>query len=641
MKSLFIGSRFWIGILLFAGPLLTEAGTSIKAIIDATDLPRGLITAEMTVPIESGQMDLYYPQWIEGVHGPTNPIQNLAGLEVTSSEGNAIPWKRHPRDIFRFQADAEGASSVTVKTTYICNQNGVGSTGIDSHGTSQLGIICWNTCLLYPVGESIYDVQIELTLRLPSGWSSASSLTAKIEEASQVTFERVSFQELMDSPLICGEHLRTYDITPKGAPTHTLALVSESKRALNIEDETKQKLTDLVEEAYLLFGGKHNYPYTFLLALSDHLPFIGLEHFRSSLNAVGENALEVDDEEASVTGQLLAHEYGHRWSGKYHRPAGMALDNYNTPKDTRLLWVYEGLDQYLGVVLAARSGLFATEEKTDFEGALTGSWMGLGPTSIRLLRQKGRRFMNLEDTAASSYIRRKSSPNWSSLRRSQDYYAEGGLLWFEIDAILRSETDGKITLDDFNKKFLGRYDAQKPIMPFEESDIINILTDLHQYDWKSLIDDRVRGFHAELSLKVLSRLGYRIEYSPKPTEFDNDASLTSLGMRVGSDGTLRTIIPGGIADKARLSDGDKIVGVNNKKFSANRLKDAIAESPIERRIEVLILRGELFDTVVLPYQEGPKYIDIVRNSNERDLLAEILMPKRKNSNENHVPSEGN
>lgn len=236
MKSKLVGIQFWTALVLVTRPLHTEAATSIKAFIDASDLPRGLLTAEMNFPVEGSQLDLYYPEWIEGVHGPTNPIQNLAGLEVTTPEGKPISWRRNPGDIFRFQADAKDAHSVKVKTTYICNQNGVGSTGIDSHGTSQLGIICWNTCLLYPVGESIYDVQVELTLQLPSGWSWASSLTAKNEEQSQVTFERVSFQELMDSPLICGEHLRTFDITPEDAPTHTLALVSESKRALNLED---------------------------------------------------------------------------------------------------------------------------------------------------------------------------------------------------------------------------------------------------------------------------------------------------------------------------------------------------------------------------------------------------------------------
>lgn len=625
---------FCIGIRLSALALVATGWVGIAAplrvVVDASDLPRGLLTAEITVPTQAGRMDLYYPQWIEGVHGPNNPVSNLAGLEVTTPDGRKIPWNRDPRDVFRFQADAGAAEELIVRTTYICNQSTANSTGIDSHGTSLFGIICWNTCLLYPVGESIYDLDVDLTVRLPEGWSWASSLREKKSEGSSVEFERVSFQELMDSPLICGEVVRTRNITPTGGLPHTLAMVAESKRVLDLGPETLRKLTNLVEEATLLFGRQHNYPYTFLLALSDNLPFIGLEHTRSSLNAVGEKGFE-DDEEASKTGQLLAHEYGHRWCGKYHRPAGMNTEDYNTPKDTRLLWVYEGLDQYIGVVLAARSGLFATKKRTSFEGALRDSWMGIGRTTVSLMRQKGRRFVNLEDTAASSYLRRSGGKHWRSLKRPQDYYFEGALLWFEIDAILREETNGKITLDDFIMSFLGRYDSGRPLMPFTEEDVLRFLNELHPHDWKTLIDERVRGFNEELPLKVLSRLGYRVEYSPKPTDFDRDASLTALGMSVGSDGVIQTIVPGSTADTAALAEGDKIVGVNKKKFGEGRLKDAIAESPVERRIELLILKGEVFETVFLPYADGPKYIDLVRKENAADVLSMILAPKREDA----------
>jgi predicted metalloprotease with PDZ domain len=91
------------------------------------------------------------------------------------------------------------------------------------------------------------------------------------------------------------------------------------------------------------------------------------------------------------------------------------------------------------------------------------------------------------------------------------------LLWYEIDAILREDSDSKITLDDFVRRFLGRYDAAKDMMGFEESDVISILNDLHPYDWQSLIDDRVRGLHDEIPLQVLDRMGYRIEYTSRPT----------------------------------------------------------------------------------------------------------------------------
>lgn len=619
--------------LVLCAALSTQfaSAAAIKAHVDATDLPRGLLTAEITLPVKSGKLDAYYPQWIEGVHGPTNPIQNLAGIEVITPNGESVAWSRHPQDIFRIQSNiANGVRTVTVRTTYICNQPTTNSTGVDTHGNPHLGIICWNTCLLYPVGDSIFELEIDLSLQLPGGWSWGSSLQAKKESDSTIAFQRTTLQDVMDSPLICGENMKRYDITPEGLPNHYLHLASESKRVLNVDDEIIKKYRNLVEEAYLLIGDKHDYEYHFLLVLSNNMPFIGLEHTRSSLNAVSEDGLE-NDAKQTTTGQLLAHEFGHRWCGKYHRPSGMAVFDYNTPKDTRLLWVYEGLDQYLGVVLAARSELFATEKRSSFEGALKDGWMGFGRTLTSLMQQKGRRFMNLEDTAASSYIRRGGSRHWAQLRRPQDYYFEGALLWFEIDAILRAETDGKATLDDFNQRFLGRYDANKPLMPYTEKEIVEILNGLYEYDWQTLIDDRVRSYNQNLPLDVLSRVGYRLEYSPKPTDFDKNDSLTSIGARISGNGTIQSILPGGLADQVKLAEGDQIISVNGKKFSTSRLKDAIAESTAKREIEFMLFKGDDLNTVVVPYADGPKYIDIVRNEDKPDLLEAILKPRREKS----------
>ena len=47
----------------------------------------------------------------------------------------------------------------------------------------------------------------------------------------------------------------------------------------------------------------------------------------------------------------MAHEFVHSWNGKYRRPAGLATSNYDKPMTGELLWVYEGLTEYLGDLL--------------------------------------------------------------------------------------------------------------------------------------------------------------------------------------------------------------------------------------------------------------------------------------------------
>ena len=59
---------------------------------------------------------------------------------------------------------------------------------------------------------------------------------------------------------------------------------------------------------------------------------------------------------------LMAHEFVHSWNGKYRRPAGLATGNYDKPMTGELLWVYEGLTEYLGDLLPVRSGILSADD---------------------------------------------------------------------------------------------------------------------------------------------------------------------------------------------------------------------------------------------------------------------------------------
>jgi hypothetical protein len=70
----------------------------------------------------------------------------------------------------------------------------------------------------------------------------------------------------------------------------------------------------------------------------------------------------------------------------------------------------------------------------------------------------------------------------------------------------------------------------------------------------------------------------------------------------------------------------QVIGVNKKKFGRQRLLDALADSVTLRKIELLLLDGEDFRTVVIDYADGPRYLTLVRDESKPDLLSEILKP---------------
>ena len=231
------------------------------------------------------------------------------------------------------------------------------------------------------------------------------------------------------------------------------------------------------------------------------------------------------------------------------------------------------------------------------------------------MRRQGRRWRPLEDTAVASPILRGASANWNDLRRSQDYYPEGALLWLEVDALLRDLSQGKHSLDDFCKKFLGSDRSEAHVVPYDLPEIVQDLKQLADYDWDTFFArrvDRDASRHRRLRSSAAAAIGCSTQPNPRPfwTTSRNRAARhllsarDSLGLTFSNDGRITDVAPGLPGDKAGLAPGMRVIGVNSKKFSRERLEDALADSVARRKIEFLLLDGDQFRTVTVEYADG-------------------------------------
>jgi predicted metalloprotease with PDZ domain len=379
----------------------------------------------------------------------------------------------------------------------------------------------------------------------------------------------------------------------------------------------------------LLFGTAHYPEYHFLVTCSDDLGHYGLEHHACSINGVRERDLIEDKYRRGWIANLLPHEYAHSWCGKFRRPAGMCTADFHTPQDTKMLWVYEGLTTYLGDLLMVRSGLVSP---ADYRETL--AWH-LGDQ----MHRAGRRWRSLEDTAVANYLLRAPSANWGDLRRDQDFYMEGLLLWLEVDVILRDRSQGRLSLDDFCKRFMGNVPGQEKVVPYEFPEIVQILKELVDFDWEQFFTRRVSSPLESLPLDVVGRCGYRIQYAKKPSgylEYLQQGSVRqgfissrdSLGLSFSLDGRISAVVPGMVGDRAGLAPGMQVIGVNTRKFSRERLEEALTDSAAIQKIELLLLDGDRFRTVVLDYADGPRYLELARDEQKPDVLEKILSPTR-------------
>ena len=640
-------------VVILCGLLAPKARAddgAMRLSIDATDLPRRLLYADLTIPMTAelagpvathgGELALWYPKWVPGSHAPGGPVQNIGWLEFSDQDGAALRWRRTPGEVYRLLVEVpEGSTEVRARIGYICNQPSANSRGLDSFGADAIGLISPNTVLLYPEGVGASSARITTDLTLPRGWKAACALAQREEKPSGVThaYETTTIKRLVDTPILAGEHHRVYTLTPDGVtPVQRLHVFSEIRSAVDIHEDVVKNYANMVEQATKLFGS-HPFPsMDILLATTNELPRNGLEHLHSTMNIIPLGTL---DHPRNLTGwdrMLIPHEYVHAWCGKYRRPAGMATPDFHTPKGTELLWVYEGLTHYLGEVLEVRSGMMSEDE-----------YLWMLQNRIRWSKnQQGKRWRPLADCCAASHTLRAGSENWSDLRRGQDYYAEGALIWLEADAIIRRLTEGQKTLDDFCRVFFAVNPGDTSPKPFGRDEVVRTLGDVAAFDWDGFFRDRIERPLERATLDVALELGYSVRYEGEPAQGPRNArmdrldALDSIGASVSGSGEVRTVHLGSPADRAGLAPRMRIVAVggddrrddgeqspdllHGRMWSAERFVDELARTPVTGRLRLLVTSGDKLREVSIEYEGGPRYMTLVRDGSRPDLLSEIL-----------------
>lgn len=617
--------RRLLAVLLFATcALVADRTPPIRIQVDLTDAARNIFHSKLTIPAKPGPFTLVYPKWIPGNHRPSGPIANVAGLRFETG-GKAINWQRDPVDMYAFHLDIPaGASEITAYLDTLTGTDSAGATG--SAASSQLLVLNWNQVVLYPQGTSSDAVEVLPSIKLPLGWKFGTALPDPRVNAEDVTFGAVSLTTLVDSPFIAGEHFRQIELSHPGeSPQHMMDLVGDSDEDLAMSKDDVKSYQNLVAETGALFGARHYRQYHFLFTLSDQVGHHGLEHHESSDNASGERTLR-DPALHMLEAGLLPHEFTHSWNGKYRRPAGLATPNYQEPMVGDLLWVYEGLTEYLGNVLTARSGLWTPEQYRE----------ALALTAAAMDHTAGRAWRPLEDTAVSVQILRLMGPAWESWRRSLDYYPEGELIWLEVDTRIRQLTAGKRSLDDFCRIFHGGQSGPPKVVPYTLADVAKALNEVAPYDWENLLKQRVNSVITHAPLDGIERGGWRLVYNDQPNAFqraeeklNGGVNLTySLGFWLKKDGEFGDVIPGSPAYDVGIGPGMKLVAVNGRRWTKEVLHDAIrAAQNSHQPIELLVVNKQIFKTCSVKYDEGERNPHLERVPAPPDLLSDILRPR--------------
>jgi predicted metalloprotease with PDZ domain len=601
-----------------APPQDTAFNGTIKVVVDATDLDRRIFRVKETIPAQPGPMTLLFPQWLPGHHSPSGPIDQFAGL-IVKANGQRVEWTRDVYNVYAFHFEVPaGASSVELEFQQLTPQS---TRQGRVQMTPEIVNVQWNGVTLYPAGYYANRINVDASVKLPTGWQFGSALEVASKDGDTVNFKTINYDDLVDSPIFAGKYFKRVDLDPNGrSPVH-LNIVADDPKSLEIKPEQLEIHRNIVKQMDRLYGARHFDHYDYLLALTDKLGGIGLEHHRSSENS-GSPGYFTEWEKNWLGRDLLSHEFNHSWDGKFRRGADLATPNFNVPMGDTLLWVYEGQTQFYGQVVAARSGLMTQDQAKDVWAMVAASYDRGRP---------GLAWRNVQDTTNDPTIAQRRPLSYRNYQMSEDYYSAGQMIWLDVDTRIRELTKNHKSLDDFAKAFYGIDDGSYKVAPYTFEDVVKTLNGVVAYDWAPYLRARLDGHKGPID--GIARSGWKLVYNDKPSEAVKSAEMRrksvdltySVGLSLSAKGEVGDVLWDSPAFTAGISPGMTVMAVNGKEFSGDAIKDAVkAKQPLD----LLVKNFDAYKTVRVNYTGGLVYPHLERDTSRPDWLGELLKAKK-------------
>lgn len=593
----------------------------VTLVVDATRAGDGFMEVRERIPAAPGPFTIVYPKWIPGEHGPTGPLNDLAALRI-SVNGTPLDWRRDATDLYAFHVNVPaGAQAIDVAFDVLMNAPG------DVMSSNSAAIVNWNRALLYQDGVDSHHYFVKPSIVLPAGWQYGTALRVAGSHGGQIDFAVTPLNMLVDSPLDMGEYVRKWDLWRDGTAFVQLDAFADHPQDLDIPASLLRAYERVPAETLAMYGSRHFYDYHALLTLSDAIGSQGIEHHQSSDDRAGDDFLTNPDE-SLVGGDLITHEFSHSWNGKYRRPADLTTPNFQVPQLTDLLWVYEGMNQYLGDLISFRAGIRDPKLFPEY----------IASVYADLDYETGRATTPLIDLTTGAPYYYQARGQYNAIRRNAgDFYSEGELIWLDVDTIIREQSHGARSLDTFLQRYTEPAVTGPIVVPYTRAQIEALLNEVEPYDWHDFFEKWVYDVAPHPISDDFARAGWRVVYTEKPNAFvttqPGGREITgwyAFGANLSSEGVVTDVREGSPAWRAGVAPGMRVLAVDGQQFSPDVFGYALRSSQHSNTPIVLITtQNSWYRTLSLDYHGGLRYPHLERVSGTADMFAAIAAPHAK------------
>ncbi len=596
MRKLFYSAVLLLGLYSCKTTnTVTKNQQPIIANIDLVDIQNDKVTVSVDpAKLTSEDIKFMIPKTVPGTYSTDNYGRLIENFKAIGYNGEELDYTKQDDNTWVI-SNAKALDKVTyeVNDSYDAEEEkGIFSpagTNIDTNKNFLLNLHGF-------VGyfSNLTEEPYKLEIKHPNSLIAGSSLTTTTEDKdpndtySTDVFNLKRYFEVTDHPIMYAKP-DTASFKVQGMDVILDVYSPNNKYSAKDIKPTIQKM--MTAQKNFLGDINNTKKYAIILYLSnpnkiDAHGFGALEHHTSTVVILPETMPKEKLEESMQ--DVVSHEFFHIVTPLSVHSKEIHYFDYNNPKMSEHLWMYEGVTEYFANLFQVNQGLISNKDFYD------------------RISDKIEKSKNYDDTVPFTIM----SKNILTDEYKDSYYnvyQKGALIGMALDIRLRELSDGKMGVLDLMKKLSDKYGANKP---FNDEDLIDDIVDLTYPEIQSFFDKYITGTTPIPYNKFLQKVGLELSDEMVNTSYFLNGQVPYID---GNPATGKLFFRKGIVfntflQKLGVQPNDVIKSVNGNAYNLQNAYNLIMSSR--------------------NWKEGEKITIIVeRDGKEITLTANTFQPK--------------
>lgn len=548
--------------------------------------------------VSQNEITFNIPKTVPGTYSTDNYGKYIENLKAFDAKGNTLAVAKMDDNTWRI-SDAKKLTKVTywVNDTYDTEtQGGLGGKDVFSPAGTNIDPNCFmvNTHGFVGYFSDKKEVPYTLTIAHPADLYGATALVDTDTSNSSDTFISSRYAELVDHPIMYTK------------PDYTTFKVEDMDIIISVYSPSgKFKAADITPNMEKMMKAQKKFlgpinntkKYAVLIYLSDVSKndakgFGALEH-TTSTTVVMPEMMQPDQMDEQLK-DIVSHEFFHIVTPLGIHANEIHYFDFNAPKMSKHLWMYEGVTEYFANLFQVNQGLITEEQ------------------FFERMSDKIRQASAMNDTMPFTQM----SANVLEQPYKDQYlnvYQKGALIGMCVDIIIREESNGQRGILDLMQKLNNEYGIKKP---FNDEELFAKIVSLTYPKVGEFFKTYVEGPTPIPYDQFFSRMGVT---SAKTKVAGNPFYKAQAPYITIKPDTKEIVVIPGIElpefyPALGIKAGDIITSVNGKSYNLDNIYDMIMESQNWKEGDAITLKikrdgkeQEIKGKVKLPYEEMEGY----------------------------------